>query len=51
MSSWLVTQDPRFAAAVPVSPVTNWYSEHLACHIPFFCKLFLGDDMGEPGGK
>lgn len=51
MSSWLVTQDARFAAAVPVSPVTNWYSEHLTCHIPFFCPLFLADDMHEPGSK
>lgn len=51
MSSWLVTQDTRFAAAVPVSPVTNWYSEHLSCHIPYFCKLFLAHDMREPGGK
>jgi dipeptidyl aminopeptidase/acylaminoacyl peptidase len=51
MSSWLVTQDQRFAAAVPVSPVTNWYSEHLTCHIPHFCPLFLADNMLEPGSK
>lgn len=51
MSSWLVTQDARFAAAAPVSPVTNWYSEHLTCHIPHFCPLFLSDDMHKPGSK
>jgi len=46
-----VTQDHRFAAAVPVSPVTNWYSEHLTCHIPHFCPLFLADNMLEPGSR
>jgi dipeptidyl aminopeptidase/acylaminoacyl peptidase len=51
MSSWLVTQDQRFAAAVPVSPVTNWYSEHFTCHIPLFCQLFLGDNLGAPSSK
>ena len=51
MSSWLVTQDTRFAAAVPIAPVTNWYSEHLMCHIPYFCGLFLDAKMSEPGSK
>jgi dipeptidyl aminopeptidase/acylaminoacyl peptidase len=51
MSSWLVTQDSRFAAAVPTSPVTNWISEHLTSHIPLFCKLFLDDDLRQPGGR
>jgi dipeptidyl aminopeptidase/acylaminoacyl peptidase len=51
MSSWLVTQDTRFAAAVPVAPVTNWFSEHLVCHIPYFCTLFLKDELTNPSGK
>jgi dipeptidyl aminopeptidase/acylaminoacyl peptidase len=51
MSSWLVTQDSRFAAAVPVAPVTNWVSEHLTCHIPHFCEQFLDDSMTNPAGK
>jgi dipeptidyl aminopeptidase/acylaminoacyl peptidase len=51
MSSWLVTQDTRFAAAVPVAPVTDWTSEHLLCHIPYFCRIFLDDDLRNPGGK
>jgi dipeptidyl aminopeptidase/acylaminoacyl peptidase len=51
MSSWLITQDQRFAAAAPVAPVTNWVSEHLTCHIPHFCAQFLADDMTTPGGK
>jgi len=44
MSSWLITQDERFAAAVPVAPVTNQVTEHLISNIPHFVKLFLGGD-------
>ena len=44
MSSWLVTQDQRWAAAVPVSPVTNWYSQHFTSNIPYFDALFLDSD-------
>lgn len=51
MSSWLVTQDSRFAAAAPTSPVTNWISEHLTCHVPLFCRNFLDDDLRKPGGR
>jgi len=51
MSSWLITQDPRFAAAAPMSPVTNWVSEHLTCHIPHFCEMFLSDKMTNAGGR
>ncbi len=51
MSAWLITQDQRFAAAAPLSPVTDWVSEHLTCHIPHFCQMFLADEMTNPGGK
>lgn len=51
ISSWLITQDQRFAASVPVAPVTNWVSEHLTCHVPGFCETFLNDDMSNPTGK
>lgn len=51
MSSWLITQDQRFAAAAPLAPVTDWVSEHLTCHIPHFCEMFLDDVMTNPGGK
>ncbi len=51
MSSWLITQDSRFAAAVPVAPVTNWVSEHLTCHIPYFCEIFLADKLSNPTGR
>lgn len=41
ISAWLVTQDARFAAAVPISPVTDWYSQHRTSQIPYFDALFL----------
>jgi dipeptidyl aminopeptidase/acylaminoacyl peptidase len=51
MSSWLITQDDRFAAAAPLAPVTNWVSEHLTSHIGHFCEMFLADDMTHADGK
>ena len=51
MSAWLITQDHRFAAAVPIAPVTNWVSEHLGCHIAKFCELFLDDDRRNLSGR
>jgi dipeptidyl aminopeptidase/acylaminoacyl peptidase len=51
MSSWLITQDARFSAALPLSPVTNWFSQHRTTQIPFFDELFLADDPSAPGGR
>ena len=51
MTSWLITQDPRFAAAVPVAPVTNHVSEHLISNIPHFTATFLADRYTNAGGK
>jgi dipeptidyl aminopeptidase/acylaminoacyl peptidase len=51
MSCWLITQDSRFAAAIPVAPVTNHVSEYLLSNIPHFVELFLGDTYSNPGGK
>lgn len=51
MSSWLITQTDRFAAAAPVCPVTDWVSEHLTCHIPHFCEILLKDDIDNPAGR
>jgi dipeptidyl aminopeptidase/acylaminoacyl peptidase len=51
MSSWLITQDPRFAAAVVVAPTTNQVSQHLVSNIPHFVSLFLGDTYTNPQGK
>lgn len=51
MSCWLVTQDQRFAAAAPVSPVANWHSQHRTSQIPYFDELFLQGSAYEPGGR
>jgi dipeptidyl aminopeptidase/acylaminoacyl peptidase len=51
MTSWLITQDRRFAAAVAVSPVTNHVTEHLLSNIPHFVSLFLADTYTNPNGK
>ncbi|WP_020499073.1 alpha/beta hydrolase family protein [Sciscionella marina] len=50
MSSWLITQDQRFAAAVPMAPVTNWYSQHNTSNIPYFDRIFLAADPHAAGG-
>ncbi len=51
MTCWLITQDSRFAAAVPVGPVTNYVTEHLISNIPHWVQLFLSDTYTNPGGK
>jgi dipeptidyl aminopeptidase/acylaminoacyl peptidase len=51
MTSWLITQDSRFAAAVSVAPVTNFVSEHLIGNIPYFVSLFLADQYNNPEGR
>jgi dipeptidyl aminopeptidase/acylaminoacyl peptidase len=51
MSCWLITQDQRFAAAAPVSPVSNWYSQHRTSQIPYFDELMLQASAYEPGGR
>ncbi|HEV2597948.1 S9 family peptidase [Sphingopyxis sp.] len=51
MSSWLVTQTDRFAAAVPISPVANWYSQHYASQIPWFDMALLEGSPRRPGGQ
>lgn len=51
MTSWLITQDSRFAAAVSVAPFTNHVSEHLVSNLPHFVALFLRDTYSNPSGK
>lgn len=51
MSSWLITRDTRFAAAVPVAPITNHVTQHLISNIPHFVPLFLADSYTNPAGK
>ena len=51
MSAWLVTQDSCFAAAAPISPCTNWYSQHRTSQIPQFDALFLADSPYRDAGR
>lgn len=51
MASWLVTQDTRFAAAIPVAPSTNQVTQHLTSNIAQFVELFLGDHYRNATGK
>ncbi|WP_054588475.1 alpha/beta hydrolase family protein [Sphingopyxis macrogoltabida] len=51
MSAWLVTQTDRFAAAIPISPVANWYSQHYASQIPWFDQTLLDGSPRRPGGQ
>lgn len=51
MTCWLITQDARFAAAVPVAPHTNNVSEHLLSNISHFVAVFLADHYTNISGK
>jgi dipeptidyl aminopeptidase/acylaminoacyl peptidase len=51
MTSWLVTQDARFAAALASSPVTNHVTQHLISNIPQFDSIFLADTFRNPAGR
>ena len=48
MSAWLITQDPRFAAAVVLAPITNWVSEQLTAHIAKYCESALAGEIDDP---
>jgi dipeptidyl aminopeptidase/acylaminoacyl peptidase len=51
LSCWLITQDSRFAAAAPISCVSDWYSYHRTTQIPDFDQLFLDPGSAQAGGK
>jgi dipeptidyl aminopeptidase/acylaminoacyl peptidase len=51
MTSWLVTQDTRFAAAVPIAPVTDWYSQSFTSNIAAWGNRFLDADPEAPGTR
>jgi dipeptidyl aminopeptidase/acylaminoacyl peptidase len=44
MSAWISTQDPRFKAAVAMSPVTDWWSERFDGSLGAWVADFLGGD-------
>lgn len=51
MSAWLPTVDPRFKAAVALSPVTDWYSEHFGSSLIDWVATFLADRPERAGGS
>lgn len=51
MTCWLVTQTSRFAAAVALSPVTDWVSQHYTCNIGYFDQIFLQDHPANAAGR
>jgi dipeptidyl aminopeptidase/acylaminoacyl peptidase len=51
MTSWIITQDNRFAAAVPIAPVTNYVTQQLISNISQFLELFFVDSYHTPGGQ
>ena len=50
VSAWLITQDTRFTASVPISPVCNWYSQHRTSQLAFFDEYFLESSAYEADG-
>lgn len=50
MSCWLPTIDHRFAAAVAISPVTDWYSQHFDSNIGRWDRWFLGGEPTDDAG-
>ena len=50
MSAWLPTLDARFKAAVALSPVTDWYSEHFGSSLIDWVGDFLADRPERVGG-
>jgi dipeptidyl aminopeptidase/acylaminoacyl peptidase len=51
MSSWLVTQTNIFAAAMPMAPVTDAYSQHFTSNIGTFDCIFLDANPYESDGR
>ena len=42
IAAWLPKLRPDIAAAAPISPVTDWFGQHLASNIPALEEIFLG---------
>lgn len=51
LTAWLVTQDPRFAAAIAVAPATDWVSQHLTSNIPCFDTFSLRGSYADAAGQ
>jgi dipeptidyl aminopeptidase/acylaminoacyl peptidase len=51
MTSWVIAQDSRFAAAVSVAPMINYVTQHLLSNIPHFVSLFIADTYTNSAGE
>jgi dipeptidyl aminopeptidase/acylaminoacyl peptidase len=51
MSCWLPTQDPRFRAAVALSPVSDWYAERFGSNLGAWVGDFLDGEPRPAGGQ
>ena len=51
LTSLIVTRDHRFGAAVALSPVTDWWSQHGTSNIGEFDRRFLDSDPASIGGR
>lgn len=49
MTAWLVGHTDRFRAAVAISPVIDWYSQHHTSNIGAWDRAFLKDDPSAAG--
>jgi dipeptidyl aminopeptidase/acylaminoacyl peptidase len=43
MSAWLATQNSPFKAAIAISPITHWRSQHGTSQISRFDEIFIAD--------
>jgi dipeptidyl aminopeptidase/acylaminoacyl peptidase len=50
LTAWLVTQDDRFAAAIPLFTHSDFVSFHYTTNIPEFDEIFLAGDPLDPSG-
>ena len=44
MASWIITQDERFKAAVPMAAVNHWLTQHTTSNIGDFDRIFFKTD-------
>ncbi|MDN3923189.1 S9 family peptidase [Roseateles violae] len=50
LAAWLPTVCSTFQASIPISPVTNWYSQHFGSQVPWFASAFLRSAPGRADG-
>lgn len=50
LAAWLPTQYPHFAASVPISAITDWFSNYNTSNIGYFDELFFQSSPRTPGG-